>query len=523
MFLRLIICSVTLLTFISCLSQKSAIWEDFKTANNNNTEPILPDFSYAGYKYSEEEIPFLNYTVFDVTTFGAIPNDNKSDKKAIEKTIKAASKKGEGIIYFPKGKYYINTGEDNNSIIKIKSSKLIFRGESEKETILFFDKDLPPADPEKLWTVPAAIKVTTDKKSKFLANVTKNATRETHTIIVDNASKIKEGDWVILEVLNNNKELIDYDLKPLKVEEKWTSIINDGVQVNERHKVVKVKGNTITFKSPIHYDINPKYQWKIMSFPNLNHVGFENITFQGNWIKDFVHHRSAQDDGGWKILSISNVVDSWVKDCTFTNVNVPMSFSSSAASTALNITITGKLGHSSVHAADGSTGILLAKINDLAGMHHAVGVAGGSTTGTVIWRSKYPAHTCFESHASQPRCTLFDKVEGGFFAGRGGGAIKNLPNHGRYLVLWNFKELDKPETDFRFVATDSWYWRIVPPIIVGFHGTGTTFKKNEVQIVESLGTPVQPESLFEEQLKLRLGKLPNWIKEAKKNKAELKK
>jgi len=138
MFLRLIICSVTLLTFISCLSQKSAIWEDFKTANNNNTEPILPDFSYAGYKYSEEEIPFLNYTVFDVTTFGAIPNDNKSDKKAIEKTIKAASKKGEGIIYFPKGKYYINTGEDNNSIIKIKSSKLIFRGESEKETIILF-------------------------------------------------------------------------------------------------------------------------------------------------------------------------------------------------------------------------------------------------------------------------------------------------------------------------------------------------------------------------------------------------
>ena len=106
---------------------------------------------------------------------------------------------------------------------------------------------------------------------------------------------------------------------------------------------------------------------------------------------------------------------------------------------------------------------------------------------------------------------MFDNVEGGFFQGRAGGARKNLPNHGRHLVLWNYKEIDDPETDFRFVATDTWFWRIVPPIIVGFHGAGTSFNENEVQVLESLGKPVKPESLFEEQLKLRLGKLPEWL------------
>lgn len=507
---------VTLFFAIGCKAQKESVWDNYVTASKNDTEAILPNFSYAGYKYSEEAIPNVDYPVFNVANFGAVPNDNKSDKDALNKAIKAASKKGKGIIYFPDGKYMINTGNDTESIIKIKSSHIVFRGESEANTILFFDKDLSPANPEQLWTVPAAVKVSVDKKPEVLANVVTKSRRETHSVVVDNVDKIKEGDWVILEVVNNDKSLIKYDVQPLKVEPKWTTIINDGVQVNERHKVSKITGNIITFVSPIHYDVNAEHGWKIKSYPHLNHVGFENITFEGNWTKEFVHHRSAQDDGGWKILSMSNVVDSWIKDCTFKNVNVPMSFSAAAASTALNITITGKIGHSSLHAGGGSTGVLLAKINDLAGMHHAVGVAGGSTTATVIWRSKYPAHTSFESHASQPRSTLFDNVEGGFFAGRGGGAIKNLPNHGRYLVLWNFKEIDAAETNFRFIAKDSWYWRIVPPIIIGFHGSGTTFKEDEVQILESLGTPVKPESLFEEQLKLRLGYLPEWIIKEKK-------
>ncbi|RKR14420.1 pectate lyase-like protein [Maribacter vaceletii] len=507
---------VALFAVFGCKAQKESVWDNYVNASKKGQEAILPNFSFAGYKYSEQPIPRVNYPVFNVVDFGAIPNDNLSDKDALNKAIKAASKKGKGIIYFPNGRYMINTGNDDESSIKVQSSHIVFRGESQANTILFFDKDLSPADPEKLWTVPAAIKVSVDEKSKVLANVTGNVTRETHSIEVDNSSAIKKGDWVILQVENNSKDLVAYDVQPLIPDPEWTALLNDGVQVNERHKVESVIGNTITFVEPIHYDVTAKHKWKIKSFPHLNHVGFEEITFEGNWTKDFVHHRSAQDDGGWTILSISNVVDSWAKDCTFKNVNAPLSFSGAAASTALNITISGKIGHSSVHAAGGSTGILIAKVNDMAGMHHAVGVAGGSSSANVIWRCKFPAHTCFESHASQPRCTLFDKVEGGFFAGRGGGARFNLPNHGRYLVLWNYKEIDEAEEDFRFVAIDSWYWRIVPPIIVGFHGSGTTFKEDEVQILESLGAPVKPESLFEEQLKLRLGHLPEWVLKEKK-------
>ena len=111
---------------------------------------------------------------------------------------------------------------------------------------------------------------------------------------------------------------------------------------------------------------------------------------------------------------------------------------------------------------------------------------------------------------------MFDNSEGGFFLGRGGGAQQNLPNHGRYLVLWNYHETDEGEQNFEFWSRKTWYWKIVPPIVVGFHGAGTTFKDSDVDVAESIGKPVKPESLWEEQLKLRLGKLPEWIQQIKK-------
>jgi hypothetical protein len=504
----------------SCGSQKSTLWTDFKESKKKSTEPILPDFSYTGYHYSEIPIPTVEHPVFNVTDYGANPDDSKSDKAAIKFAISRASANGKGIVFFPAGKYLINTAEDDlNESIVVASSHIVLRGENTgtNRTTLFFENEMPPTDPDKLWSSPYAITTLVNTSDQFLTDVISNAKRETFSLRVADASEIKTGQWLVLKVQNNHKDLIASDLGSLKPEPEWTAIFKSGVLVHEIHQVAKVEGNKIIFKEPIHYDVEEKYGWKLYTFNHLEEVGFENLVFEGNWDREFVHHRSVTDDGGWSILKFNRVIHSWVKDCTFRNVNRPLTFNKAAVSTALNITVEGKIGHSSVAASGGSMGILIALVTDKAGMHHAAGVGGGSTTGTVIWRSKHPSHTSFESHASQPRCTLFDQVSGGFFQGRAGGARFNLPNHGKYLVLWNYEETDEAEENFGFVATDSHFWKFAPPIIVGFHGTGTTFKRDEVQVQESIGKPVKPESLFEEQLKLRLGKLPGWIKNLKSN------
>lgn len=54
-----------------------------------------PDFSYAGYGYSESPIPDTGgWAVFDVTDHGAVADDGGYDDAAIQATIDAAQAGG---------------------------------------------------------------------------------------------------------------------------------------------------------------------------------------------------------------------------------------------------------------------------------------------------------------------------------------------------------------------------------------------------------------------------------------------
>ena len=90
---------------VSAFAQKeSKIFEDYKKDRS-----ILPDFSYVGYHNGEKKIPKISdYKYFNVTDFGAKPNDGKSDKVAIQLAIDAAKKNGSGIVFFPKGSFLVN-------------------------------------------------------------------------------------------------------------------------------------------------------------------------------------------------------------------------------------------------------------------------------------------------------------------------------------------------------------------------------------------------------------------------------
>ena len=85
----------------------------------NGNQSILPDFSYAGYAYGEKQVQTVEGPVFNVTDFGAIPNDGKDDSKAIQMTVDAAGKKGGGVVFFPVGRFDVNSDTTRNDIIRI--------------------------------------------------------------------------------------------------------------------------------------------------------------------------------------------------------------------------------------------------------------------------------------------------------------------------------------------------------------------------------------------------------------------
>lgn len=505
---------ITILNLFAIMSvsaqKESKIFQDYK-----KDRKVLPDFSYVGYHQGEKGIPNItDYKVFDVTSFGAKPNDTISDKIAIQKAIEAANKNGSGIVFFPKGRFLVNENDDAPTSIISKKGHIIFRGSGSGTdgTELFMKNVLPPADPAKMWTVPPLFIFGSGGTDKKIGQVTTAAAVGEFALKLNTTEGLKEGDWIILRVLNNDKDLIASELKDNKVEPEWTYLIEKGIDVKVFNQIKTIKNNTLTLYAPISYNVDPKYNWDVYKFANSEEIGIEDIAFVGNWKEKFVHHRSWQDDSGFTMFNFRRTTNSWMKNCRFTDCSVAATIAQSANISVLNCKIDGNAGHQAINA-NGSTNVLIANCVDEASQWHSFGSSHGSMN-TVIWKCTYPATSCFESHSSQPRNTLFDGVEGGLLNDRAGGALENMPNHMQGLVLWNYKQTNEPKKDFEFWAPSKVYkWFKIPnPIIVGYTSEGTTFKMEQLGQSESFGKPVEPASLYEAQLKLRLKKIPEWLK-----------
>jgi hypothetical protein len=484
----------------------SRLWKQYREARQTGGEPVLADFSYTGYHWGEASIPTVDWKRFDVTDFGAVPNDGQSDRTAIVQAIAAAEANGSGVVFFPSGRFRINEpGDAYNQPIVIQGSRIVLRGSGSAEggTELFMNRHMDPTDPKKLWTCPYLIQFKGDGTTSSTSAVVADARRETRSVEVADASIFKAGDWVVLSLTDNSPEAVAAAVAPYSPDPSWTSLIEKGVQVDEFHCVEAIDGRRITFREPIHVDVLADRGWRVTEVRPLQEVGVEEIAFRGNWHEAFVHHKNAIHDGGWSLLSLSRCVNSWVRHCRFTDLNRSVRVALSSSVTVENLLLEGNLGHSAVslHATSHS---MVRHVTDTAGHWHASGVAGTSS-GNVLLRCDYRADTCYESHASQPRWTLFDNVSGGWMYGRWGGAQHNQPNHMRGLVFWNYRNTGAGEPgEFHFMRPDSVYGRIIMPYVIGFHGNPQAWAEAEIEVLESNGTPVHPESLYAAQLELRM-------------------
>lgn len=490
----------------------SSLWTEFLSCQTSGNEATLSDYSYAGYKHGELDVPDIAYKVFRVDDFGAVPNDGKSDRKALTDAIEAAKANGEGVILFSAGRYDLRTEDAPNEPVIIDADKIVLRGAGCESggTELFMEHPNQVLDAS-LWNTPELISFryvrSTDKK---LADVTGNATKGSFSVEIDNTASLTAGDRVFIRLSNNDPRLITQELGGYDADANWTELMTQGVQVTEYHEVAKVSGNKVTFKEPIMHAIDSQWGWTLHEHSCHKGNGVEDIAFVGNFKEPFSHHHNALHDSGFRMLTLSRQVDGWVRRCRFTDVSEALSVVLSGNVSVYSCSITGNPGHSAIRA-QASTGVFIGKVNDQAGQFHSVGVSKTSI-GTVLWRNTWTTATCFEAHASQPRCTLFDACEGGFMAARSGGDEAAAPNHLGELILWNFNETDGGEKDF-----DTWRrnTRWMRPIIVGMHGGSTSFKTTQVTAEEGNGTLMEPLSLYEAQITRRLGAIPQWLNDLK--------
>ncbi|WP_026063134.1 DUF4955 domain-containing protein [Pedobacter arcticus] len=498
--------ALSLLSVGDLFAQSEAqIFTDYKS---NPKQSILPDFSYAGYQNGEKAIDYSakNLPVYDVTAYGAIANDNTSDKTAIKAAIAAAlTGNNGGIIYFPPGRFIIQDATDDQTVFNINKSNIILKGSGSGAggTELFMKTPMDPTDPAKLYSCPSIFLIGSGSAAINPTGMSADAAIGDFNITATSTTGLVAGDWLLFEMQSTDANSLKLDIGNYPVNSTWTSLKNGGVDLSFVLQISKITGNTITLKQPLPYPVNSSLNWVLSKYKYIEEMGVEDIAFVGNFQKAFDHHGSALDDSGYSLIQFKRLVNSWMRRCRFTDVSVGASIGVNGANITIdNCKITGNGGHEAINNA-GATNVLISNIDDQAGQWHSVGVSKTSMN-TVLYNVTYPATTCFESHSSQPRNTLLDNVTGGLQTGRAGGDVAEMPNHMRNLVFWNYKKTNTDLSNFDFWPSSNIYFKIPYPIIVGFHGSATTFIPNQLKYEESNGTAVLPASLYDAQLQIRL-------------------
>ncbi|WP_270299908.1 DUF4955 domain-containing protein [Bacteroides thetaiotaomicron] len=556
-------------------------WQRFRQGEDN----VLLDYSYAGYNHGESAPQgafSLGYQVINVKERMTAKN-----MTAREALISILQEKGmtrvngtnklnanaKIVIYFPAGDYVLHNDDDNtrdeskqkdavdsknnnvSSGIEIYGGNFVIKGDGPDKTRLIMETPNLPTSISNLSSSPIllAIKHTNGPNnagnSPKLASVTENAKRGDFTVKVSGTTGISSGQWVQLRLRSGDRELVKKEIGPIALNENWAIAkapisINQssddlyGVKITEFHQVKSASNGKITFYEPIMHDIDIKYNdtegWEIRTYKYLENVGVEDLSFVGNALDGYAHHGEGhaeqakvgwQYDGAYKPLLLQRVVNSWVRNVHFESVSEALTFAESANSSAYDIRISGKRGHSAVRS-QGSSRVFIGKVRDESagndvygkscqGQFHGCGVSKPSV-GTVLWNVTWGNDACFESHATQPRATLIDNCSGGLVYYRAGGDENEVPNHLGDLTLWNLNVTgtDSHASNFAWWSDSDTWWKIFPPIVVGTHGMNVKFSGKEQQQVtyeESTGMKVSPESLYEAQLRERLGYVPGWL------------
>ena len=412
---------------------------------------------FAGYHRFTEPVPDVGHPIFDVTNYGAIPNDGLSDQKAIQAAIDAAQENGRGVVFFPAGKFLIATNADkdengNNSSIRIRSSNIVLRGSGSRDggTII---RQVNQAVASVPWGVWWAIYFGDSYEGSRVTQVIADADRESYWITVASTIELSVGQWVKISTRIIDEAGVNEYLAPrsfIEISGFYREKFN-GIVINEIHQIAEISGNRIRFHSPIRTHINATHNFEIYTFSPLEEVGVEDICFQGSFFREYSHDfgntglsdavRSLQF-GGYSLVQFSKCVNSWIRRCSFVNVVRGYRSIYSANLSFYQLTTSGNRGHYSALIED-STSIWTGLIEDVTvdnnTYNHGPSITH-NTSGNVYYYSDMDVSKNFDVHASNPSYdNLFDNGSGGHLHGSSG--ANSPPNHLNRCVIWNYERV----------------------------------------------------------------------------------
>ncbi len=500
--------TATALLFLFLLPLASAqltpnIWKKFIGEPAPLGTPNLIDYSYAGYKNGEEAIPeTFALPIFDVTDYGAVPDDDKSDTEGIKAALRAARDQG-GIVFFPPGHYDVLLNDEPADQIVVSGDNVIVRGSGAEgaanggTTIKMHN------------ALTSGLRLF---KTRWRSNGRGSSTRikgsfprGTQHFDVEDVNRLRNRRFIEIQADGIlGADWHQYSSRTIAdMPESYTNI-RKGIKVYEIHEIDRIVGDRVYVKAPVLTHLNSSFNvnWRDMTVG----IGFEDLHIDGN-LQELYEHLVQEGRGG---ITLWHTAHSWIRRCRFSNTINAFGHHVSYSNSALEVILDGRYGHipGSVTV---STYCFIGLLTDYTdkGMWHGISVAS-SSAGTVVWEIDGKQMRGPDTHGSQPRHTLFDNYNS-INHQASGGAIFNLPHHLDGYTRWN-NNVASSRT-FNLWTPGGYSFAVTQGNLIGYKTLGGSIPRDTY--FEGFGTHVSPDSLYEAQLKRRFGVLPAWIDASK--------
>jgi hypothetical protein len=497
-----------------------------------DNSPLI-DFSYAGYR-NGEEVPdwrSANLPFFDVTRYGAVPDDGKDDIDAIQAAIDAAATGG-GVVRFPRGTFDFDVGTARR-YLHVHSSDIILLGAGDgiDGTILHDHTPSETPDPSKPWLAgnyPSFIhigKLPRDSafdlfgNPELLLSRLKPAARNSLVLEAADPSRLKAGAIYLVTQRDPDGSLLRELTFPMKsVSDHWQDTTGEAsYKYRQMVHIDSVAGNRVFLGAPLHRELRQEWDPCIRELPHMiQDVGVAGFLMRTDWEGPLEHHKNGEHDNGWDHIKINDAANCWIYSNIFENTSSAVSITGGYHCTVFDCQIRGVPGHNGFIIGGWSTGNLFYNLKGDRQMHtwSIQGYAGGNVFFQVF--SQEPS--AIDCHAGLTVSNLFDNICGGSWK-HGGNPGYLPPAHGNGLVIWNWSTGITEPYKGRIKSTMGELGQTPGLVAVGIRGSygQTVYIRDEDGIllsadretaaatIEFLNESPVPASLFLEQRRRRLG------------------
>ena len=417
---------------------------------NPNPKHYLPDFSYAGYKNSQQQ-PEAVGEIISVTDFGAIPNDLADDTAAFREALAKAHKiQGPVQVVIPSGRY------DLSGILIIKRSNIYLRGLGKvilkmhmPLSKVSIDKELKPvknACYSRFSWHGGLIWVANPYEEKQLQLKALAGSRGDNWIQLDRKITLGPGEILKVKWVNNkgsNSSLLHH-FYGVKKRLRGANLAKEESAYFFQHLTIKqIIGNTVYFDEPLAHDVKKDWKIELIESPMLEEVGVENLHIQFPQHRPSLHHFEK----GYNALFFSGVKNGWIRNVTSINVDNGINISSSTKVTVEKVVIKGSRAHHPI-VINSSSHVL---VKDFQVHNKAIhSLSFGTRTTRSVFTNGVVVDASLDLHRGFNGQNLFEQITAIYLTEKpkrslfnSSGSWKAGPHSGAHTTFWNILVKDK--------------------------------------------------------------------------------